>query len=224
MISTSNVFHGVAHVTITGCLAATFFKQTVFDTTRQELYSAGDRLSVGAAVANFCLKTACLVLASHRTTKKILNGDFTLDDNPPPDIYTPAPSRIQRHKRFSIDSDMTFVADDDDYLKDFDTPPTPELPLATTDSSTTLISTVHFFNTNPPQPITIPPKPPDTVRIANRRKHQHSARLRAARSRTYLGRLQQLHDEILADKAALIDGWADAMAKLGLTSTLAPPD
>ncbi|KAG2042467.1 hypothetical protein BDR03DRAFT_559954 [Suillus americanus] len=175
MISTSYVFHGVAHVTITGCLAATFFKQTVCDTTRQELHNAGDRLSVGAAVANFYLKTACLVLASHRTTKKILNGDFTSNDNPPPlagDIYTPAPSRIKRHKRFSIDSDTTLVADDDDYLEDFDAPQTPELLLATTDSSTTLIPTVHFINTNPPQSIITPPKPPDTVRIVNRRKQQ----------------------------------------------------
>ncbi|KAG1804499.1 uncharacterized protein BJ212DRAFT_1393448 [Suillus subaureus] len=173
MIFTSNVLHGVAHVTITGCLAATFFKQTVFDATRQELYNAGDRPSVGAAVTKFCLKTACLVIASHRTTKKILGGDFTLKDNPPPlagDIYTPAPSRTQRHKRFSIDSDTTLVADDDDYLKDFDAPPSHYLPLlATPDLS---IPTVpFFFNTNL-QSITILPKPPDAVHIANRRKRQ----------------------------------------------------
>ncbi|KAG1881288.1 hypothetical protein F4604DRAFT_1747389, partial [Suillus subluteus] len=82
IFSTPTVFSGTARVTITGyfvamvllptqaanprpfappynptfplqaCLAATFFKQTVFDTTHQELYNAGDRLSVGAAVAN----------------------------------------------------------------------------------------------------------------------------------------------------------------------------
>lgn len=98
MIFTSNVFHTAAHVTITGCLAATFIKpeQAVVDTTCQTLlYDAEDRLSVGAAVSRFCLSTACLVAASHRTAKKSLSGDFISKDNPSllaGDIYTSAPS------------------------------------------------------------------------------------------------------------------------------------
>jgi hypothetical protein len=169
MISTFNVFHVATHVTITGCLAATFFKQAVVDTTRQTLYDAEDRLSVGAAVSNFCLSTACLVLASHRTAKKLLSGDFTPKDNLPllaGDIYTPAPSRIQRRKRLSLDSDTTIVADDDDYLKEFDTP---DLPLLATDSFTTISTVPLLINTTPPQSII---KPPDTMRIVHQHKRQ----------------------------------------------------
>jgi hypothetical protein len=39
-------------------------------------------------VSNFCLKTAFLVLASHKTVKKILNGDFTPLPPLAGDIYT----------------------------------------------------------------------------------------------------------------------------------------
>ncbi|KAG1741112.1 hypothetical protein EDB19DRAFT_1706345, partial [Suillus lakei] len=205
MISSSTVLHGTAHITITGCIAACFFKKAVFDTTHDILYDADNKLSLGAAVSNFCLSTGILVLASHRTARKLLNGEFTTKDDPHPlagDIYTPAPSKIERHKRFSMDSDTTLVADDDDdYTKDFDgdsedgnpvqrtttialnnpAPPTPPLTPAT--SSTT---TVPLFTTTPTQSITPPLKPPDTMRIVNRRKHEHRTRLRAARARTYM--------------------------------------
>ncbi|KAG2042505.1 hypothetical protein BDR03DRAFT_1006202 [Suillus americanus] len=65
---------------------------------------------------------------------------------------------------------MTLVADGDD-LEDFDTPLTPHLPLLATPDSSILATVPFFFNTNI-QSITILPKPPDTTRIANRRKQQ----------------------------------------------------
>ncbi|KAG1741138.1 hypothetical protein EDB19DRAFT_1706552 [Suillus lakei] len=196
MISSSTVLHGTAHITITGCLAACFFKKAVFDTTHQELYDADNRLSVGAAASQFCLSTVILVLASHRTARKLLNGEFATKDDLAGDIYTHAPSKIERHKRFSMDSDTTLVADDDDYTKDFDgdsedgdpvqrtttialnnpAPPTPATPST---STTTVPST-------PTQSITTPLKPPDMMCVVNRRKHQHRTHLRAARTCTFM--------------------------------------
>ncbi|KAG1864911.1 hypothetical protein F4604DRAFT_1782764 [Suillus subluteus] len=91
----------------------------------------------------------------------------------------------------------------------------------------------------PPQ-IVIPwLKPPDMKRHQNFRpgRHKHesrSARLAAVRDSikrtrakqlehtTMINHLEQLHHELLVDQAALVDGWAAAMAQLGLTSMLSP--
>ncbi|KAG2078148.1 hypothetical protein BDR04DRAFT_1226920 [Suillus decipiens] len=103
------------------------------------------------------------------------------------------------------------------------TPTNLDLPFPRRSTTTTAL----FLNsTTPSQSITfkLPPKPLDAKLIVNRRQQQHRAHLRAARARTYIGHLEQHHAEILTDKEARLNGWADAMAKLGLTSTLAPPD
>ncbi|KAG1899469.1 uncharacterized protein F5891DRAFT_1038490, partial [Suillus fuscotomentosus] len=82
-------------------------------------------------------------------------------------------------------------------------------------------------------------KPPDTKRHQNFRpgRHKHksrSARLAAVRRSierthskqqehaTVINDLEQLHDDLLADQTALVDGWAAAMAQLGLPSMLSP--
>ncbi|KAG1775974.1 hypothetical protein EV702DRAFT_409647 [Suillus placidus] len=278
MISTSTVLNGAARLTVTGFLAVSFFKQTAVDHAAKVIQEA-ERVTIvtiGLAAADLCLSTAILFLASDRTARKLLSGDFNAPDSPPlpgniiADIYTHPPSRAQRRKRFSIESDTTLVADDDnnDFIDDLDnvsdtkqwfgdkrkdgnllqgteivtiensdypsrqsqlvlgplilgtTPASPDIPLP---NSSTTITALYLSITTPPQSITLPPKPPDTKLTFNRRQQQHRTRLRAARVRTYIGHLEQLHAEILADKEALLDGWVNAMAKLGLTSTLAPP-
>ncbi|KAG1854855.1 hypothetical protein DFJ58DRAFT_841336 [Suillus subalutaceus] len=82
-------------------------------------------------------------------------------------------------------------------------------------------------------------KPPDMKRHQNfhpgRDKHKSRlARLAAVRDSikrthtkqlehiTMINHLEQLHNELLVDQAALVDGWAAAMAQLGLTSMLSP--
>ncbi|KAG2349723.1 hypothetical protein BDR05DRAFT_955585 [Suillus weaverae] len=276
MISTSTVLNGAARLTVTGFLAVSFFKKTAVDHAAKVIQEA-ERVTIvtiGLAAADLCLSTVILFLASDRTARKLLSGGFNTPDSPPlpgnniTDIYTHLPSRAQRRKRFSIESDTTLVADDDfiddlDSLSDTkqrfgderkdsnvlqgteivtiensDSPPrqsqlvlgplilgtTPASPDISLPNSSTTITALLLSITTPPQSITLPPKPPDTKLTFNRRRQQHRARLQAARGlRTYIGQLEQLHAEISADKEALLDGWADAMAKLGLTSTLAPP-
>ncbi|KAG2144795.1 hypothetical protein BD769DRAFT_932450 [Suillus cothurnatus] len=133
MISTSTVLNGAARVTITGFLTVSFFKKTAV-VHAAEVIQKAERVTIvtiGLAAADLCLSTAILILASDRTARKLLNGDFNqkhAPDSPPlarnniTDIYTHFPSRAQRCKRFSIESDMTLVADDDndDFINDFD--------------------------------------------------------------------------------------------------------
>jgi len=171
------VFSSTTHVTITGTdlphnpnfqvsiayLATTFFKQTVFDTTCKKIYDADNRPSLGIVVSNFCLKTAFLVLASHKTVKKILNGDFTPLPPLAGDIYTLRGTSASHGLGHEC---MTLVADD--YLEDLDTPATPESPLpATLDSPTTKKQCLFFLL---PQSIILPPKSLDTEHITEWRK------------------------------------------------------
>ncbi|KAG2138803.1 hypothetical protein BD769DRAFT_1699488 [Suillus cothurnatus] len=90
----------------------------------------------------------------------------------------------------------------------------------------------------PPQIATPRLKPPDTRRYQNfrpgRYKHEsRSARLAVVRDSikhthaklehiTMIDHLEQLHNKLLVHQAALVDGWAAAMAHLGLTSKLSP--
>ncbi|KAG1780807.1 hypothetical protein EV702DRAFT_1276110 [Suillus placidus] len=114
------------------------------------------------------------------------------------------------------------------------------LPLmdASTQTTTTL-----SLGSIPPQIVTPRLKPPDTKRRyqnfrPDRHKHEsRSTRLAAVRDSIerahakqlehtiMIDHLEQLHDELLAGQATLVDGWAAAMAQLGLTSmlTLGPP-
>ncbi|KAG1746721.1 uncharacterized protein EDB91DRAFT_1118498 [Suillus paluster] len=78
--------------------------------------------------------------------------------------------------------------------------------------------------------------PHPTTALRHQRSHlskqKYAARLIAARdsiARSHLkqdnimiSHLEQVYDEILVDQAALVDGWATAMAELGLTSMLSP--
>ncbi|KAG2346746.1 hypothetical protein BDR05DRAFT_958905 [Suillus weaverae] len=107
------------------------------------------------------------------------------------------------------------------------------------DASTQTTTTLSLGSI-PPQIVTPRLKPPDTKRrYQNFRpgRHKHESRctrlaavhdsIERAHAKqlehiTTIDRLEQLHDELLADKAALVDGWAAAMAQLGLTSMLAP--
>ncbi|KAG1864876.1 hypothetical protein F4604DRAFT_1782462 [Suillus subluteus] len=91
----------------------------------------------------------------------------------------------------------------------------------------------------PPQIVTPRLKPPDTKRYQNFRPGRHKHKSRSARlaavcdsikrthakqleDTTMINHLEQLHNELLIDQATLVDGWAAAMAQLGLTSMLSP--
>ncbi|KAG2046231.1 hypothetical protein BDR06DRAFT_965281 [Suillus hirtellus] len=90
-----------------------------------------------------------------------------------------------------------------------------------------------------PQIVSPQLKLPDTKRHQNLRPGRHkresrSTRLAAVRRSierthskpqehaTVINDLEQLHDDLLADQTALVDGWAVAMAQLGLASMLSP--
>ncbi|KAG0691588.1 hypothetical protein DFH29DRAFT_1085501 [Suillus ampliporus] len=100
------------------------------------------------------------------------------------------------------------------------------------------LTTAHLLG-NTPIPSAIPRlKPPDTKHTAIRLPHskqkyeRRTSRLKAARESiarsnirghtTMIDHLEHVYDDILYDQAALVDGWADAMAALGLTSMLSP--
>ncbi|KAG2150406.1 hypothetical protein DEU56DRAFT_898830 [Suillus clintonianus] len=219
MIPTSAVFRGTARITITGLLTVSFFKKAAVDHAAQVIHTA-DKVTIvtiGLAAADLCLSTAILILASDRTARKLISGDFnqskenspSLPSNNMTDTSSPPTSPpmdstpyitpftgttpVPRQKRLSMESHTTLVADDD------------------VDDNNSSESDSGFF-------VNESKKPPDTERILKRRQQQHRVRLRAARARSYIGHLEQLHGEILVDQMALVDGWADAMAKLGLTS------
>ncbi|KAG1793080.1 uncharacterized protein HD556DRAFT_1375331, partial [Suillus plorans] len=116
--------------------------------------------------------------------------------------------------------------------------------LTTTDASLLVDASTHTIATPslgsiPTQIVSPQLKPPDTKRHHNFRPGRHkresrSARLAAARGSiectrskqqehaTAINDLEQLHDDLLADQTALVDGWAAAMAQLGLPSMLSP--
>ncbi|KAG2145192.1 hypothetical protein DEU56DRAFT_789327 [Suillus clintonianus] len=140
MIYTSAVFHGTARVTITGLLTVSFFKKAAVDHAAQVIHSAEKVtiVTIGLAAADLCLSTAILLLASDRTARKLLSGDFNQPKDKSPSLYsdnmpetsTPptSPSTdftdysapltgttpVPRQKRFSVESHTTLVADDDD--------------------------------------------------------------------------------------------------------------
>ncbi|KAG2110609.1 uncharacterized protein F5147DRAFT_689298 [Suillus discolor] len=106
------------------------------------------------------------------------------------------------------------------------------------DASTQTIATPSLDNILP-QIVSPQLKPPDTKRHQNFRPERHkresrSTRLAAARGSiertrskqqehaTAINDLEQLHDDLLADQTALVDGWAAAMSQLGLPSMLSP--
>ncbi|KAG2048489.1 hypothetical protein BDR06DRAFT_962589 [Suillus hirtellus] len=106
------------------------------------------------------------------------------------------------------------------------------------DASTQKITTPSLGSI-PPQIVTPRLKPPDTKRHQNFRpgrykRESRSNRLTAVRGSierthskqlehaTVINDLEQLHDDLLADQTALVDGWAAAMAQLGLPSMLSP--
>ncbi|KAG2346550.1 hypothetical protein BDR05DRAFT_946068 [Suillus weaverae] len=106
------------------------------------------------------------------------------------------------------------------------------------DASTQTTTTLSLGSI-PSQIVTPRLKPPDTKRHHNLRpgRHKHesgSTRLAAVcdsiervhakqlEHTTMIDHLEQLHNKLLADQAALVDGWATAMAHFGLSSMLAP--
>ncbi|KAG1899453.1 uncharacterized protein F5891DRAFT_1189576 [Suillus fuscotomentosus] len=90
-----------------------------------------------------------------------------------------------------------------------------------------------------PQIVSPQLKPPDTKRHQNFRPGRHKRESRSTRlaaihgsiERTHskqqehataINDLEQLHDDLLADQTALVDGWAAAMSQVGLPSMLSP--
>ncbi|KAG2153034.1 uncharacterized protein EDB93DRAFT_1136132 [Suillus bovinus] len=118
-------------------------------------------------------------------------------------------------------------------------------PLTTTDISllvdaSTQTTTTLSLGSIMPQIVSPQLKPPDTKRHRNFRpgrdkRASRSTRVVAVRGsieRTYakqqvehtaiIDHLEQLHNDLLADQTALVNGWAAAMSQLGLTSALSP--
>ncbi|KAG1768906.1 hypothetical protein EV702DRAFT_1143480 [Suillus placidus] len=110
------------------------------------------------------------------------------------------------------------------------------LPLMDASTQTT---TSLSLGSIPPQIVTPRLKPPNMKWHQNLRPGRHKHKSRSTRlaavcdsmerahakqleHTTMIDHLEQLHNELLADQAALVDGWAAAMAQLGLTSMLAP--
>ncbi|KAG0702510.1 hypothetical protein DFH29DRAFT_1069113 [Suillus ampliporus] len=99
-------------------------------------------------------------------------------------------------------------------------------------------TTAHSLGSTLPPSATPGLKPPDTKHTANQLPHykqkyeRRASRLKAARDSiarsnirehtTMIDHLEHVYDDILYDQAALVDGWAAAMADLGLTSMLSP--
>ncbi|KAG1786023.1 uncharacterized protein HD556DRAFT_1417776 [Suillus plorans] len=116
--------------------------------------------------------------------------------------------------------------------------------LTTTDASLLVDTSTHTIaspslGSIPTQIVSPQLKPPDTKRHHNFRPGRHkresrSTRLAAVRGSiertrskqqehaTVINDLERLHDDLLADQTALVDGWAAAMAQLGLASMLSP--
>ncbi|KAG0691938.1 hypothetical protein DFH29DRAFT_616664 [Suillus ampliporus] len=117
----------------------------------------------------------------------------------------------------------------------------PDLALPTSSASPVdelTQTTAHSLGSTPPPSATPRLKPPDMKHTANQLLHckqkyeRRASRLKAARDSiarsnirehtTMIDHLEHVYDDILYDQAALVDGWAAAMADLGLTSMLSP--
>ncbi|KAG0700217.1 hypothetical protein DFH29DRAFT_933266 [Suillus ampliporus] len=136
MIST--VFNGAAYLAVTGYLAVSFYKEAVVGPTYQLVYEA----DLGAIALNFCISTVILQghqreARSERRSNLSLTGDnssshssssrviatevTTYGASPvtcPTHCHNALPSQIQKPKCYSIDSDDTLAADDDELVKD----------------------------------------------------------------------------------------------------------
>ncbi|KAG1746685.1 uncharacterized protein EDB91DRAFT_1118341, partial [Suillus paluster] len=136
---------------------------------------------------------------------------------------------IPRPQRFSLDSDTTVVAHDDGFVKD-----TPGSSRPVEASRTTKPPLKPPDETHHQRTPTSPTYYAFTSNVAPRQTEGKyascliAARVSIARSHfkqdnIMISHLEQVYDEILVDQAALVDGWAAAMAELGLTSMLSPP-
>ncbi|KAG2125020.1 hypothetical protein DEU56DRAFT_916750 [Suillus clintonianus] len=241
----STIYDGAVHVSLSGCLAAFLFKQTIMDRTTKAIKEA-DHVTASLVASELCFNTAVLLLASHKTARILLGKDNKPDLAPPinennlsaaislssnlsststPNNATTPPllpsSPMQRPKRHSLDSDITLVDNDDDFAGD--PPGTSDLlPLGSTPEPS--IATPRL---KPPEKKRYQSSPPGKHKIESR-----ASRLDAVRDSIisthnkhldYISELEQLHAELLIDQAKTVDGWAAAMAQLGLTSMLSPP-
>ncbi|KAG1746665.1 uncharacterized protein EDB91DRAFT_107458 [Suillus paluster] len=71
MITTA--LNGAARITIGGYLAASYFKETVFDPTYKLIYKT-EKVSFSVVAFNVCLETAILILASDKAARTIISG------------------------------------------------------------------------------------------------------------------------------------------------------
>ncbi|KAG0709213.1 hypothetical protein DFH29DRAFT_870220 [Suillus ampliporus] len=152
---------------------------------------------------------------------------------------------IQKPKRLSIDSDTTLVDHNVEDVSDdaSDTKDLREAHFSPGANSLTPNDSAMEALTQTTKPPRL--KPPDRKRTANglllRHQRTHlgkhkyeprDSRLIAARdsiaharlkhNTTMIGDLEHVYNEILVNRAALVDGWAAAMAELGLPSMLTP--
>ncbi|KAG1899463.1 uncharacterized protein F5891DRAFT_980996 [Suillus fuscotomentosus] len=133
---------------------------------------------------------------------------------------------VQNTKRLSIDSDTTVVDHDDDFMTDLSGVDLEESNIPQNDSDCSRGS----ITLAPSNKITllrsiVSPQRHQNLRPGRHKRESRSARLAAVRGSierthykqqehaTAVDDLEQLHDDLLADQTALVDGWTVAMAQ-----------
>ncbi|KAG1854825.1 hypothetical protein DFJ58DRAFT_841308 [Suillus subalutaceus] len=127
-------------------------------------------------------------------------------------------------KRLSIDSDTTLINHNDDFVKDFSAVGLQDDSNCSSGDLLPGMKTIDDSSGASQQ---------TQLQISARAdtKSAHLAAVRDSIKRTHakqlehttmINHLEQLHHELLIDQAALVDGWAVAMAQLGLASMLSP--
>ncbi|KAG2121240.1 hypothetical protein DEU56DRAFT_918316 [Suillus clintonianus] len=218
----STIFDGAAHVTVSGCLAAFLFKRTIVDRTSKAIKEAENTARIllrndtepnlAPLAINESNFSAALSISS------IYSSTSTPTNSTAPCTPLLPSSPVQRPKRLSIDSDVTLVDNDDDFAGD--PPGTSDLlSLGSTPSS---IATPQLKPLDKKHQSSCPGEHKHESRASRLVAVRDSIERTHANQLDYISQLEQLQSELLVDQATLIDGWAAAMAQLGLTSMLSP--
>ncbi|KAG1746655.1 uncharacterized protein EDB91DRAFT_1245842 [Suillus paluster] len=83
------LFNGAAHLTVTGYLTVSFFKEAVLDPTNQLMDKAEKVSNLGVVASNFCLSTMNLLLASNKAAPQFLSSDIKQKPAPMHDSAEP---------------------------------------------------------------------------------------------------------------------------------------
>ncbi|KAG2143547.1 uncharacterized protein EDB93DRAFT_1155729 [Suillus bovinus] len=185
------------------------------------------------------------VICKKNAKRLSIDSDTTLVDHDNDFVRDLSDADIQESTSFAID-DLTGPSPSQRTQLSLQPIIPEDGPLTTTDISllvdaSTQTDTTLSLGSIMPQIVSPQLKPPDTKRHRNFRpgRDKHASRstrviaVRGSIERAYakqqvehtaiiLEHLEQLHNDLLADQTALVDGWAAAMSQLGLTSALSP--